>query len=343
MEVLIWLVLFILTISAAWLLSILYQRRVISRFSASFPAPGKLYRVEGAAIHLHCTGTGDVPVILEAGSGMWSLDWHEVHEALAESTMVCSYDRAGHGWSDFGKQPRSIEQLVSELHGVLAAAEIPKPFILVGASFGGAIIQLYEQQYPDDVAGMVLVDARPSSYLEAFKEVRPAAIDEHVSRQRLIAKLYELGLLALIAKLQGQPDFNEPPQDLRATYQDLGRLTKHAAASSYEAMADEISDHQMQKISSVGDKPLTVIAHGKRTMFHGQLGLTDSEAQQLEDIWRKEQEALTSLSSSSEFLVGENSGHLICMEQPEIVVEAVRKMLAAALKKSNRQRKPRGL
>ena len=241
--------------------------------------------------------------------------------------MVCSYDRAGHGWSDFSKQSRSIEQLVNELHAVLTAAEIPKPFILVGASFGGPMIQLYEQQYPDHVAGLVLVDARPRNYLESFREVRPAAFDEHISRQRLIAKLYGLGWLASIAKLQGQLEFSERPQHLRATYQDLGRLTKHAAASAYEAMADEISDRQLQKISSIGDKPLTVIAHGKPTMFHGQLGLTASEAQQLEDIWSKEQEELARLSSSSEFLVAEDSGHLICIEQPDIVVEAVKKML----------------
>ena len=324
-----WFVLFILTISAVWIISAGYQRLVISRFSTNFPAPGDYYSVDGAKLHVHCSGTGDVPVILEGGSGMWSLDWHEVQESLAKSTMVCSYDRAGHGWSDFGKKPRSIEQLVNELHSVLAAAEIPKPFILVGASFGGPIIQLYEQKYPDHVAGLVLVDARSRNYLESFREVRPASVDEHVARQRQIANLFELGLLASIAKLQGEFDASERPQDLRATYQDVGRLTKHAAASAYEAMADDISDRQIQKISSIRDKPLTVIAHGKPTMFQGQLGLTDSEAQQLENIWRKEQEKLAGLSSRSEFLIAEDSGHLIGIEQPDIVVGAVKKMLKA--------------
>ncbi len=324
-----WLVLFILIVGGAWILSVIYQRLVISGFPTRFPPPGKLHRVAGKEIHLHCSGTGEVPVILEGGSGMWSLDWHEVQEALAESTMVCSYDRAGHGWSDFGKQPRSIEQLVNELHGVLNAAEIPTPFILVGASFGGPIVQLYEQQYPDHVAGLILVDARPKNYLDFFKKVRPSAIDEHISRQRLIAKLYELGLLASIAKLQGRVEFSERPQNLRATYQDLGRLKKHAVASAYEALADEISDRQLQKISSIGDKPLTVIVHGKPTMFQGQLGLTESEAEQLEEIWWNEQESLEHLSTNSEFLVAENSGHLICIEQPNVVVGAVKKMLEA--------------
>lgn len=322
-----WLIFFILIISAAWILSGSYQRRVLSRFPTRFPSPGKLYRIEGAEIHLRCSGSGDVPVILEGGSGMWSLDWYEVQETLAKTTMVCSYDRAGHGWSDFGKQPRSVKQLVNELHALLTAAELPKPFIMVGASFGGPIIQLYEQQYPEHVAGLILLDARPKNYLESFREVRPAAIEEHISRQRLIAKLYELGLLASIVKLQGQVEFSERPQNLRTTYQDLGRLTKHAAASAYEALADEISERQMQRISSIGDKPLTVIAHGKPTMFQGQLGLTESEAEQLEDIWRKEQEALVHLSTNSEFLVAENSGHLICIEQPDVVIEAVKKMM----------------
>jgi|TARA_B100000315_G_scaffold127907_1_gene117605 pimeloyl-ACP methyl ester carboxylesterase len=113
-----------------------HQNWTVSEFASRHPAPGKLVSVGTHSLHLHCTGTGDRTVILESGSGMWSLDWHLVQTRVSRFAHVCSYDRAGFGWSEAGPEPRDISQIVKELHDVALNAELRGSFIIVGASFG---------------------------------------------------------------------------------------------------------------------------------------------------------------------------------------------------------------
>ena len=101
------------------------------------PPPGKLVDIGGYQLHINCTGKGSPTVILEAGLGGDSRSWHEVQPEIAEFAQVCSYDRAGLGWSDPGPKPRTSQQIVKELHRLLAKADIQSPYVLVGHSFGG--------------------------------------------------------------------------------------------------------------------------------------------------------------------------------------------------------------
>src|SRR5918993_4763941 len=124
-----------------------------------YPAPGELVDVSGYSLHLNCTGeAGGAPtVVMDSGLGGTVLDWQRVQPELAKSTRVCTYDRAGMGWSDPGPQPRTSRQIVSELHTLLGNAGIEGPYVLVGHSFGGVNMQLYASRHPDEVAGMVVV------------------------------------------------------------------------------------------------------------------------------------------------------------------------------------------
>jgi hypothetical protein len=120
--------------------------------------PG-LYEVDGRKVHMDCRGTGSPVVILDAGLGVLAATtWAGVHDALAEQTTVCSYDRAGMGLSEPGPKPRTAGAMADELHALLQAAEVEPPYILVGASFGAFVDELYAFRHPDDVAGLVLVD-----------------------------------------------------------------------------------------------------------------------------------------------------------------------------------------
>lgn len=126
------------------------------------PPPGKLVDVGGWRIHVHCTGSEkpDAPtVVLESGSGGLSLDWRLVQPGVAAFARVCSYDRAGHAWSDLGPRPRTLKQLVYELHAVLAKLGVNPPYVLAGQSFGGLLARVFAEQYPKEVVGMVLVDS----------------------------------------------------------------------------------------------------------------------------------------------------------------------------------------
>ena len=122
---------------------------------------------------------------------MWSMDWYEVQKDISKFSKVCSYDRAGHGWSEFGEEPRTINRLVVELHTLLAAAELSAPYIMVGASFGGSIVQLYEQAFPAEVSSLVLVDARPKGYVEALRKISPTAVSGLTEERRFVSGLYD--------------------------------------------------------------------------------------------------------------------------------------------------------
>lgn len=129
--------------------------------SRSFPAPGQLVDVGGYSLHIQCLGAGSPTVILEASSIGFSSQWSQVQHELVSTNRVCAYDRAGHGWSQPGPQPRTAQQLVRELHTLLSNAQITGPYIMVGDSYGGRLVINYTADYPDEVAGLVLVDVTP--------------------------------------------------------------------------------------------------------------------------------------------------------------------------------------
>src|SRR5947207_3172616 len=119
-----------------------------------FPPPGKLIDVGGWRLHLNCTGEVRAPqptVILESGSGDFSVEWSLVQPGVAKFAHVCSYDRAGDGWSELGPHPRTMHQIVYELHTLLERAGVKPPFALVGHSYGGWIVRLYAATYPSEV------------------------------------------------------------------------------------------------------------------------------------------------------------------------------------------------
>ena len=123
---------------------------------SSYAAPGRLVDVGDRKLHINCTGSGSPTVVLEAGGGAFAIDWALVQPRVAESTRVCSYDRAGLGWSDRGPTNETVEQIVSDLHGLLQKAGESKPYVLVGASIGGTY---YQRTYPDEVAALVFTNS----------------------------------------------------------------------------------------------------------------------------------------------------------------------------------------
>jgi len=122
-------------------------------------APGRRIDVGGRKLHIHCTGSGSPAVVLVAGGGAYAIDWTLVQPRVAESTRVCSYDRAGLGWSDTGPADETVEQTISDLHGLLQASSERGPYVLVGASIAGIYIRAYQRAYPNEVAGLVFTNS----------------------------------------------------------------------------------------------------------------------------------------------------------------------------------------
>src|SRR3954447_17969224 len=125
----------------------------------AYPRPGQLIDVGGHSLHLSCTGSGSPTVVLQPGGGEMSSNMAWIAPAVAGATRVCVYDRAGRGWSEPADTPQDAAQISTDLHTLLRRANVPGPYVLGGHSFGGLYVLTYAAHYPDDVAGMVLVDA----------------------------------------------------------------------------------------------------------------------------------------------------------------------------------------
>jgi pimeloyl-ACP methyl ester carboxylesterase len=142
--------------------------------------PGTIYLVNGQRMRMDCTGSGSPTIVLDAGLGNDGLIWGGVQPALAKTTRICSYDRAGFGWSDVLPPPRDADHIADELHGLLAAARIDGPIVLMGHSISGIYIREYATRYPANVAGLIFVDGAtplqnrdPAFKAEAGRESSP--------------------------------------------------------------------------------------------------------------------------------------------------------------------------
>jgi pimeloyl-ACP methyl ester carboxylesterase len=237
---------------------------------------------------------------------------------------VCSYDRAGFGWSELGPAPRTARQTADELHSLLNKAGEQGPYILVGASYGGHIVRIFAHDYSEQVRGVILVDARPEKLfsIPAIQQQARSAFGP----MRVIVFLGELGLSRpLIATIPEKmmpsaavPLYKSHPGSYEIVFQH-----KLWYAAYAEAQALETSDAQVAAIESMGDTPFIVIRHGK-PMFGS---LPPQAAEEMEQKWQAFQEEIAGKSSAGRIIVAEASGHGIQFEQPAIIVEAVQQLL----------------
>src|SRR4051794_23263430 len=126
----------------------------------AYPPPGQMVDVGGYRLHINCVGTGSPTVVIESGLGDWSASWsNAVQPRAANTTRVCTYDRAGMGYSEPGPLPRTATRFAEELHTLLQRADIPGPYVLTGHSSGGFTVRRFAAAYPAEVIGVVLIDS----------------------------------------------------------------------------------------------------------------------------------------------------------------------------------------
>ena len=324
----------LLAILIALSLTVLIAGAIAKRLRAGkYPPPGKMVDVGGRRLHLNCAGAGSPVVILEAGMNEFSLSWAAVQPEVAKFTRVCSYDRAGLGWSDPAPGPGTSETIVRDLHALLRAAQIRGPFVLAGHSFGGMTIRLYARRYPAEVAGMVLVD---SAHEAALEPLRDAIFRKFHHKLLTILKvgafLNRTGIFALAPGLI--PDRGLPPEVVPA-YRTLLATTPYftaalAESSGWEKSAKEVRD---AKIDSLGNIPLVVLGRGLPQPLPG---ITDAEERELEKDWKTLQARMLTLSPRSRLVIAAKSDHFIQLRQPELVVEAVRDVWEQARKTNHK-------
>src|SRR6266702_4307768 len=265
------------------------------------PPPGNMYRVNGRLMRLQCMGQGSPTIVLEAGGGNDGLTWAGIQPKLALHTQVCSYDRAGIGWSDPGPSPRDADHVAAELHGLLASAHIHVPVILMGHSMGGLFIRDYAAHYPTEVAGLVFEDSstplqnRQPAY-RAFEEPRKATRFDRFLNEAMI----ELGIPRLLGACSGEFD-RVKGINQRVFYED--RCHEPFQAMDAEMDAFDLSGQETVNTGPFGDMPILVLSHDMT------IDRSDGLPQSLIDESEANQNAFLRLSTRSRRVIVKNSGH----------------------------------
>lgn len=302
-----------------------------------YPAPGNIVDIGGYHLHIHCMGNNhDGPtVILDAGLGYDSLDWSLIQPEIAKFAPVCSYDRAGYGWSDESLFPRTSKQIVEELHSLLQNAQIFPPYIFVGHSFGGVNSRLYAATYPEEIAGIVLVDSSHENQMQLLPPDDPENfIDASMENPFLRFAMIHTGALRLLYHL---PQYQEPfhcfSKDVQSIYLAHLCSPKYIAATYSENLEFENSLKQLREInSSLEDTPLIVITACK-PMTVEEMGYPEILDDTLRK-WDRMQKEMVAKSTRGKQYFATRSTHMITHEQPEIVIKAVREM-TQEMKKSS--------
>lgn len=318
-----WLVGGVLALSVlSFLAANVFGRYLLSYTREHFPPPGKIIALETHRLHMHCTGEGVPTVLLESGSGAWSTHWALVQAKVASFTRVCSYDRAGLGWSGSGQKPNDIQRAVHDLNELLARSGEHGPFVFAGWSFGGSIVWLYVQGHVDQSAGLVMVDGRAGGFQTWLNEFAPELSSGRVELMTKLRRFDSLGLAPAFSwyLLRGsnRDSIKGFPAGTGDVLLDPGFFARMFGALIEASDTDDISEHQMD-MRQLGNMPLIVIRHGREGMW----GLAADKERTAETRWQELQAQLAKKSTDGKLEVAEKSRHAIPLEQPDIIVDAI--------------------
>lgn len=255
--------------------------------------------VGGYALRILCTGEGIPGVIIEAGFGEPAVEsdsssWTNVRHAIEKTTRICVYDRAGLGSSDVAPgNTRTSMDMVGDLHTLLVNANVPGPFILVGHSIGGFNVRVFASEYADKVVGMVLVDSSHPDQWSSIDAVLP-------------------------------PESPDEPESLK-------RIRIIPPASLPEKMDILASINQVRAAKSLGNLPLVVLTHSPTWSIDP--NLSPEISGKVEQVWEKLQNDLAKLSSNSTHIIATRAGHYIQVDEPQLVIDAILKVIAEAKKR----------
>lgn len=307
-----------------------YQVLATTKDLKAHPAPGRMVEANGLKYHLNCMGTGSPTIVLEAGLGESSLSWYPIQAKLAQTTRVCSYDRAGLGWSDPAGDAMSPEQVAGNLHTLLRNAGIGSPYLLVGHSRGGLFCRSFYHKFPNEVSGIVLVDSVHDN--GASREYPHAKWDYFKQRVQIAiaVPLSRIGLLRIMGWANADRRPSPLPADIVAAKSAVQNRSDTARAVVNELMVMRRSlAPSTPPPASLGNLPLVVLTSGKRIDLDLVKQKAKAEKTSVEDavaiarIEQNLQQELAALSSNSKQVIAEKSGHFIMYDQPDLLVSSV--------------------
>lgn len=306
-------------LAATVMLGVLYQQWGQARDAKQFPAPGALISVGDHRLHLWCIGKGAPTVLLLSGGGTPAVTMYDAQTRIGTFTKVCSYDRAGLGWSDPPTKAMSLPDMVGDLEALLLKGNVEGPFVLVPESFGGMVALAYAKRNPAKIAGAVFVDA---SEPDLWFRLAPTSFGSMKRKDMLWQVGWRLGIIRAALPL-GAPDWVEKlPPKLKGEFTAVwSRPMASYANDSNDALEQtKVSDRPSATPGLLGKSPIIVLRHGTS----GGMGMDED----FEKEWPAAQAKLAMLSSDSRLIVAEDNGHPIAEENPQLVADAVRDIVS---------------
>ncbi|MEQ8954353.1 MAG: alpha/beta hydrolase [Gammaproteobacteria bacterium] len=307
-----------------------YQLVAENRDRDRFPPPGQMIDVDGTAMHMHCTGEGSPTVVFEQGLGSLNEPWQDIFDATLATTRICYYDRLGMGYSEPLNRLVYAPEVAQRLNKLLMANGEVGDIILVGWSAGGVYIREYYRQFPDHVNGLLLVDS--SHEQKGYRLPQPESSSAGIDLMRVASYLQPFGILRLSGLVEERA---RPPNVSRELGDRLvaHRNTSYAIRTSYQNSESFRADiNQPEPPEGLGNLPLVVLSQG----IPVEELVPDGTASELEfrresrHVWNKLQAELAGLSSNSRHIVATESGHAIHAGQPELLIQAIRDLVATA-------------
>jgi pimeloyl-ACP methyl ester carboxylesterase len=290
------------------------------------PVRGTLVKIGGRRIQLDCRGAGSPTVVLESGLDIQgSLSWAGVHDSLATIARTCAYSRAGILWSDARRDAFSAQGAAEDLHATLEAAGVPAPIVLVGHSMGGPLSLVYTGRFPEQVAGLVLVDASHPDQVKRMEAFLPQPPRVLLAAFNLLAALPWTGIPRLAAPaLWGAPELPDADRAAVNAYAGTSFIGTHRESVAIDDVFREAARHQQ-----LGDRPLVVLT-GARPLDaadRAAMGLSDAQADSERRVWRELQAEESAWSTRGRHEVLEDAGHYVHKHRPDAVIRAVRDVI----------------
>ena len=312
-------------IVAAVLVGASYEQFMRWRATKEFPAQGRLIDIGGRRMQIDCRGSGTPTVVFEAGlDTMGSLSWSAVQDAIAAVTRACAYSRAGIMWSEPRSGKFEPDSVARDLHALLAGAGERAPIVLVGHSLGGPYIMNYTRLYPQDVAGLVFVDASHPDQIERMEKVAGKKMEGGEGMLKAASALSWTGIPRLVESHTDNPTF--PPQAKIAEDAYFSRSLSSAIEELDSLHATLSSSGQLRQL---GDRPIVVLTATKpypAAMLKA-LQMSTEQGQQIQAVWKDMHNEEASWSHQSRHQLVPDATHYIQFDRPDVVIAAVKEVV----------------
>jgi pimeloyl-ACP methyl ester carboxylesterase len=313
-------------IVAAVLIGAVYEQIMRSRAAKEYPAAGRLVDVGGHRMQIDCRGSGTPIVVFEAGlDTMGSLSWSKVHDAVAATTRACAYSRSGVMWSEPRAGKFEPDNESRDLHALLQGAGERGPYVMVGHSLGGPYIMNFTRLFPQDVAGLVFVDASHPDQVGRMNEAAGKKMDAGMTLFKVASALSWTGIPRLIAANSDNPTV--PPQAKRA---EDAYASSSIGAAVQEAESLDATLAAAGQLRQLGDRPLVVLTATKPyppAMLKA-VKMTPEQGQKIQAVWKELHNDEASWSHHSRHQLVPDATHYIQFDRPDVVIAAVREVVS---------------